>query len=174
MVTAIAMVAAASTAHATTAEYMPTVEVARAASVVLRGRVESRRSGWEGDLIVTHVRIEVVECWAGECRERRITVRELGGEIDGIGLLPLEPTQLAVGREVVLFARSRGAVLEAVAGNQGVFAIDAATELATRRLDSVDLSGIREAVERVVSLRALRRIVRESTATFEEGNHHAF
>jgi hypothetical protein len=61
-----------------------------------------------------------------------------------------------------------------VAGNQGVFAIDAATELATRRLDSVDLSGIREAVERVVSLRALRRIVRENTATFEEGSHHAF
>src|SRR5687768_13177249 len=74
-------------AHATTSTYLPADELARAAGLVVRGTVLRRTCVWENDLIVTHVDVRVEECWAGACARRRVVVREIGGELDGLGLL---------------------------------------------------------------------------------------
>jgi hypothetical protein len=93
-------------------------------------------------------------------------VRELGGEVDGVGMLAPEPTALTVGADAVLFARARGVrsgprLLEVVGGVQGVFHLDTATEIATRDLSAVEVpTGVGPSES--VSLRRLRRVVHEN------------
>ncbi|MBI2894799.1 MAG: matrixin family metalloprotease [Deltaproteobacteria bacterium] len=161
-----AAVAAPTGAGAAVVAYRSTSDLASEATDVFRGTVRSRRSRWDGRVIVTDVVVDVVDCWKGDCAARTRTVRELGGEVDGVGMLAPEPTALTVGTDAVLFARLSRArsgrrLLEIVGGAQGVFRLDPATEIATRELSAIEVPTGLGPTERV-SLRRLRNVVEEN------------
>lgn len=160
-------ITAAREAQATVATYRSTRELAQRASSVFRGFVLDRSSHWQGDVIVTDVLVAVDECWAGDCLESTATVREIGGEVDGVGMLSPEPTPLPIGEEVVVFGRHDGHVLALVGGAQGVFRVEQSTDFVRRDLASVtDLPAV---PEHLTTVPALRRDVMRALARVEEG-----
>jgi len=130
----LALLTASGGALAASGRPLPVEELAQRADVVLRGTVVAREAHWMGRWIVTDVTVSVFDCWRGHCGARPRVVRELGGEVDGIGMLGPEPTALPLDAEVVVFGVERDGVLVSLGGAQGVFRIDPRTELAWRRL----------------------------------------
>lgn len=167
LLVAVALVAAAGEAGATTATYRSTHSLAQSAESIFRGFVLDRSSHWQDGWIVTDVLVAVDECWAGECSEATAVLRELGGEADGIGMLSPEPSALPIGEEVVVFARARGRVLQAVGGAQGVFRVDPSSDSATRSLASV--AALPPMPEVRLPIPALRREVSRALTQVEEG-----
>ena len=164
VVTVATLIAGAGEARATVATYRSTRDLAGGATAIFRGLVLERAAHWQGDLIVTDVLVAVDECWAGECQAPTAVVREIGGEVDGIGMLSPEPTPLPIGEEVVVFGRQNGPVLVAVGGAQGVFRVEASGDRARRDLASVE--ELPAAVELELTVSALRReVVRAWTRT---------
>jgi hypothetical protein len=162
-----ALLSTAGDARATLATYRSTRELAARSSTIFRGIVLERTSHWQGDLVVTDVLVAVDECWAGRCSEGTVVVRELGGEVDGVGMLSPEPTALPTGEEIVVFARARGAVLVSVGGAQGVFRIEPSSELARRDLSSI--TDVPVVPEVPMTVHALRREVLRAVARVEDG-----
>ena len=126
--------AASSTGFAASGRALPLEELAQRAEVVVRGTVVARQARWAGRLIVTDVTVAVSDCWRGRCGEQTRVVRELGGEVYGIGMLAPEPTAMPLDAEVVVFAIERSGVLVPLGGAQGVFRIEPRTDDASRSL----------------------------------------
>jgi MYXO-CTERM domain-containing protein len=123
LVLAIAAVLAPGAASATMVRHLAVDQMAEASDAVARGTVVSQRVVREGGRIYTESTLRVSECWLGTCGDE-ILVRQLGGEIDGIGMVVAGVTHLSVGDEMVLFLRPRGAVAKAPVGmGQGVFRV---------------------------------------------------
>lgn len=104
---ALALVAAAPPARAIVVP-LSTEELARAASLVVRGTVEETRSRFTLDRskIVTWAAVRVEEVSRGRYSRRRLVVEVEGGEVGGIGLKVTDVPTFAAGERVVLFLES--------------------------------------------------------------------
>lgn len=138
LVAVIGLVATAQPASATTMRSLSTDELTVASELVVSGRVVARTAVAEGGRIYTDSVVEVDECWRGRC-PASISVRQLGGEHDGIGLSVAGITPLETGDRVVLFLRRRAGHHRPVALSQGVFRFDG-SEL-VRDLGGAELVG---------------------------------
>jgi len=94
-------------AQASTLVHLPVEQMAREASVVVRGKVVASDSRWDRGLIVTDSVVAVSECWTEAPCPERIVVRQLGGEVGDVGMLVEGTAPLVRDDEVVLFARAR-------------------------------------------------------------------
>ncbi len=116
---------------------LETADLTRGADVVVRGRVSAVTAQWieDGKRIVTRSTISVGEYVKG-AGTSVVTVEQLGGEVDGVGLRVSDTVYLKAGDEVVLFlkqrqeARSSGCdvdlgVYTIVGSAQGIYVIDA-------------------------------------------------
>lgn len=80
--------------------------------LVLVGRVESVRSAWGVDrsAIYTDAEIAIEEVWKGMPAGDRITVRTLGGTVDGIRLEVEGAARFVAGEEVLVLLDETGGV----------------------------------------------------------------
>lgn len=94
---------------------------ARASHIVV-GVVEGQRALWSDaarSSIVTEVRVRVTRGMRGAREGEVVTLRRLGGSVDGIGMRVVGEAGFSVGEEVLLFAEPRGEALSAVGMAQG-------------------------------------------------------
>jgi hypothetical protein len=81
-----------------------TAGLVRASDVVVQGRVVETRSRWNEahTRILTEVQVRVDDPWKG-APPKVVTVRQLGGTVDGVGMRVVGEPVLAPADEVVLF-----------------------------------------------------------------------
>lgn len=77
--------------------------------VILTGQVLEVRSGWDPnvDTIYTYVTVHVDEVLKGAIGSNRITIKQLGGVVDELGLAIADQPTFAAGEEVLLFLEVR-------------------------------------------------------------------
>jgi hypothetical protein len=109
-------------AAATTVRRLSMAELTLASELVVRGRVISQTVVAANGRIYTDSVVAVDECWRGACPEQ-LSVRQLGGELEGVGLTVEGITPLRGDRPVVLFLRPRARHYRPVAMSQGVFRV---------------------------------------------------
>ncbi len=170
LIVAVGLLAAPGSASATLVRELSVQQMTEASDVVARGTVVSQRAVWSGKHIVTLSKVAVSECWAGSCEET-VTVAQLGGEIDGVGMLVSGVARLAVGDELVVFLRKRGSGRMAPVGMaQGAFRVIDGTDTALRDLHGLGVVArtgrIREGAVERWSLRTLRTKVRSVAHSF--------
>jgi MYXO-CTERM domain-containing protein len=102
----LALVGLATPATATTVRRLSLDAMSGGAQVVVRGIVSAPTVHRVGARVYTDHTLEVSECWKGTCGGT-VTVRQLGGEIDGVGTAVEGTAQLMPGTEVVLLLRRR-------------------------------------------------------------------
>jgi hypothetical protein len=108
LLAALLALLAAAPARATTFVATSVEEIARGADAVVRGKVVSASSRWEGKRIVTDVAIAVSEAWKG-APGRRVVLTVRGGTVGRIAQRVDAAAAFTVGEEVVVFAsRARG------------------------------------------------------------------
>ncbi len=121
------VVAAALPAAATTVVYLDVDDLTERSNAVVRARVLERESRWddEGRGIYTFTTVEVLSTLKGGGDET-LVIRQLGGEVDGVGSLVAGDASFQVGEEVVVFLRRNpeDAVFHLVGLSQGKFSID--------------------------------------------------
>jgi hypothetical protein len=102
-------------------------DLAFLADVVVTGRVASVTSGWDTQVnaIYTYVTIDVGEVLKGDIPDAQITLKQLGGVADGVGLSISDQAMFSVGEDVLLYleARPRDATLYTTALWQGKWAV---------------------------------------------------
>lgn len=103
---AAALLLVAQTADATILVRMPLEKLGSAAGVVVEGRVQSVRAVRRGPRVYTDATVTVTACLRGPCGPE-VTVRQLGGEVDGVGTVLDGTASFAAGDEVMLFLRAR-------------------------------------------------------------------
>jgi hypothetical protein len=92
--------------------------------VVVQGTVRSVEVARRGRRVYTDATVEVAGCLRGSCGAA-VTVRQLGGEIDGAGMAVEGTARLAAGDEVMLFLRPRlDGAFAPVGMAQGVFQVE--------------------------------------------------
>lgn len=93
-------------AHATIMLPLTVEEMAQEASAVVRARVVDRSAEWDRERkrIYTTTTLEISDAIKGDV-SRRIQVRTLGGEADGVGMKVAGTPQFAMGEEVLVFLR---------------------------------------------------------------------
>ena len=102
-----------SVAHATTFFERPFPETVKEAPLVARGKTGASISRWAelnggGRRIYTYTEFQVEEVLKGSLNgARNIFVRELGGEIDGVGMQVSGTAQFRPGEDVVVFLGDR-------------------------------------------------------------------
>ncbi|HEY3355413.1 MAG TPA: matrixin family metalloprotease [Polyangia bacterium] len=154
---AVALLALLGTGSAAASvRYLPVDTTAARAEAVLHGRVVAVQSLRVGRLIVTDTTLAVGRCWRGRCGGT-VTVRQLGGEVDGVGLHVEGRARTQVGEELVVFLRrSRAGAWAPVGMLQGVFrvrrtgrAVEAVREVATPGPARVEALPLAELARRV-------------------------
>ena len=83
-------------------------ELSRTADVVVHGHVEHQESMWgpQRSRIYTVTKVRVSETLKGDAtKDRVLTVRQLGGTVDGISQIIAGNAKLADGEEVIVFLR---------------------------------------------------------------------
>ena len=98
------------------------------AQAVVLARVEGSRSAWDAanQRIYTYTLLRRVESWSGEAPEQ-LTVRTLGGEVDGIGMKVSGTPRFRQGEEIVVFVRrdpADTASFRVVGLSQGTYRVD--------------------------------------------------
>jgi len=166
LIAGLGVLAAPGQASATLVRELSVAKMAQTSDAVARGTVVSQRAVRSGKMIVTLSTVAVSDCWAGEC-EKTITVRQLGGELDGVGMLVAGVARLEVGDDVILFLGARGAKQMAPIGMaQGVFRVIEGTDTAVRSLHGMGLvdprGAVREGGIERFSIRTLRTKVRRT------------
>jgi hypothetical protein len=112
-------------AHATTVIALSLPELVAMSDRVVVGTPRVRFSRWEAGRIVTYTAVDVETPIAGVAPSvQTVTVRTLGGEVDGIGQLVVGEAKLPLGDSVMLFLQTLPAVKEiAVADSMVVTAL---------------------------------------------------
>jgi MYXO-CTERM domain-containing protein len=150
------------TAAATTVRRIELPELGQTAAVVARAHVVSRTPVLVGERIYTDTLLAVEECLKGACGEE-LVVRQLGGELDGVGMTVEGLAPLAGGDEVILFLRARkDGAFAPVGMAQGAFHVRRG--VAERSTDGLELVGtdgvaVQGRIERY-SLEDLRKAAR--------------
>jgi hypothetical protein len=110
-----------STAHATTVRWLNHGELARAADVVVVGRVAEGAAAWRGTRIVTTHRVRVEATWRGKAAAE-IHVVTLGGVVGELGQHVAGEARLTEGERAVLYlVRDAAGDYHPVGLWQGVF-----------------------------------------------------
>jgi len=105
---AVALLAVAVPAHATTVLAVPVPELAKGSPVVVRGVVESRKTAWDAAHlnIETRTTVRVTRRFKGEA-PAHVVVSQVGGELDGKGQYVPGDATFDVNEDVVLFLEAR-------------------------------------------------------------------
>ena len=153
-------------ARATTVKRLGLEAAGKGARVVARGTVRATTARRVNDRVYTDAELVVSECLKGACGAT-LTIRQLGGELDGQGTAIVGNADLTTGAEVVVMLRARRDGTYAPLGMaQGVFRVerDAAgdTQSLVRDLRGLELVGDgAEAPERI-NMKDLRKALAES------------
>ncbi len=119
-----AVVAAlASSANATLVQAFSLEDLSTFASKVVRARVATIESGWEGSLVFTNVKINIEECFKGPCEEQELTIRVLGGTVGDLVMDVQDVTRYSIDEEVMLFLEPVGRRWRTTGMAQGKFRI---------------------------------------------------
>ncbi len=143
-------------AQATTMRRVPLSAAGKAAGLVVRAKVHEVAFSKQDGRIYTDARLRVVECLKGACAAE-VTIRQLGGELDGEGMVLEGAAAFATGDEVVVFLRPRRDGTYAPVGMaQGVLRVERSGAL-VRDLRGMELVGEGRAGLERLSLRDVRR-----------------
>ena len=138
---AVCLLAAASAASAGTGPKWSSAQLADFADVVVTGRVDAVASAWDPavNTIYTYITLDVDQIFKGSVGDR-IVIKQLGGEVDGIGLVVADQATFSLGERVLLYleARPRDGTLYTTAQWQGKWSIDTDAGVATRTVPSRD------------------------------------
>ena len=121
---------AASTSSASDIPKMSLEQVYDASDAIVHGRVVAQESKWESvggnNLIFTYTDVEVYSALKGKGQAKKLTVRTVGGRVDGYNQSLIGEAVLTKGEEVVLFLENEaGWTFPAVVGFfQGKYAVD--------------------------------------------------
>jgi hypothetical protein len=144
-------------ARATTVKRLGLEAAGKGARVVARGTVRALTARRVNGKLYTDAELVVAECLKGACGAA-LTIRQLGGEVDGEGVSVLGNAELPVGGEVVVLLRARRDGTYAPMGMaQGVFRVErdarGRAQALVRDLSGLELVGEdgprKPAVERV-------------------------
>lgn len=118
----------AAPAGATTLVRLSMDAVGAASEVIVQGNVVSTQVFRRGQRVYTDTTIAVASCLRGACGSA-VTVRQLGGELDGRGTAIEGTARFAAGDEVVVFLRRRADGAYAPVGMmQGVLGVERAPD----------------------------------------------
>lgn len=138
---ALLLILLAAPAGATILVKLPLEKVGSGAAVVLQGTVRSVESIRRNGRIYTDAVVSVATCMRGTCGQA-VTVRQLGGEIDGAGTAVEGAARFAAGDEVMLFLRPRlDGAFAPVGMAQGAFQVERGADGAVRAYRR-DLGGV--------------------------------
>lgn len=117
-------------AHATTIKGFTTRSMVGEAAAVVRGTVIDKVSVYNADKsrIYTDSRIKVRTVLSGRATESTITLRQIGGTVDGVSMHVEGVAPIAKGEEVVLFLRTDGKRWYTVGMAQGKYAVHIAKD----------------------------------------------
>jgi hypothetical protein len=111
-------------AQATTVRSLGLEAAGKTAAVVARGTVRSVEVRRVGDRVYTDAQLGVLECVKGRCGAS-LVIRQLGGELDGEGVVVAGNADLVAGSEVVVMLRARrDGTFAPVGMAQGVFRVE--------------------------------------------------
>ena len=139
---------------------MPTVTLARHADVVILGDVETVRSRWENQRIVTDVTIAVDDSIAGQ-RKERVTFTAPGGVVDGVAMRVSGGAGFRAGERVAVMLVASGSQLRHLGLSEGKLAVvrsGSRTLVAMRTVRG----GRFEAVDARHAMKALRAATRRA------------
>ncbi len=121
-------------------------DLTKEADLILKGKVVDIKSEWNEDKtkIYTYITLNVNERIKGRPQRRIVTIRQLGGEVDGIGLVVSDSAVFKKGEDAIVFLKpdrthhagrlrraGRGVINEIVGKEQGKYAV--AEDGVTRR-----------------------------------------
>lgn len=100
----LTMLLVAPQVHATTARFIPLAELVQRSETVVLGRSVDETSFWQGPRILTLVKVQVAEVWAGQGASPGQTVEVLtaGGVVGNIGQRVDGAAVMPVGQQLVL------------------------------------------------------------------------
>lgn len=116
--------AAPTPGHATTMRFKSLQELVRGSDVTLLGEPVASQSFWQGTRIMTRVRVQVREVWAGRMPQHHVVdVITPGGVVGDIGQRVDGAAVLREGTQVVLHLRRHEGEYLPVAMAQGVWVV---------------------------------------------------
>lgn len=122
----LALCLSGAAASASVIAEITTQEAARQANLIFVGKVVSKQGQWEEGRrrIWTLYRVEVEQWIAGERRPKTLTLRFLGGVVNGVGMRVSDMPELRVGERVLLLCKDQpGLYCPVVGWWQGKFAV---------------------------------------------------
>jgi hypothetical protein len=104
----VILLAPSMTQAASGPRWTPT-ELAGFADVVVTGRVATIATGWDHEVraIYTYVTVDLTEVLKGHIDADRITVKQLGGAVNGVVLNVTDQATFSVGEQVLLYLEAR-------------------------------------------------------------------
>jgi len=137
----LALALAAAPAGATTLVKLSLEKVGGGAALVVQGTVRTVACARRAGRVYTDATVTVASCLRGPC-PTEVTVRQLGGEVDGVGTAVEGTAPFTAGDEVVVFLRPRADGAFAPVGMvQGVFRVERGPDKAVAALIR-DLRGV--------------------------------
>lgn len=134
-----------SNTYGTILKRMDTKDLTEQSSTIVVGKVTSMRSEWddEGTKIYTYITVSVGQCIKGSLHGSEITIKQLGGEVGGVGLKVVGAPEYKEGEEVLTFLKgSESDHFQCVGMAQGKYTviIDETTQQKTlvREIDKYD------------------------------------
>lgn len=130
----ISVVTLSGKTYGTVLKKMNAKELTDHSNAIVVGKVKSKRSQWgnDGTKIYTYITIGVEKCVKGNLRSSEVTVRQLGGEVGGIGLKVVGAPEYEEGEDVLTFLEGNESNhFQCVGMAQGKYTIK--TDEATKR-----------------------------------------
>lgn len=126
---ALAALALASVAAATTLLAQDVASLTRASSAVVRGTVTASKARWSGDgaRIFTETTLQVAERWKGEA-PASLVIEQPGGEVGEVGQLVHGVARFRPGEDVVVFLEARGPRYLVTGMLQGKFVVERSSD----------------------------------------------
>ena len=133
---------AAATASATVIIQLELTDLVKRSSTVFVGKAVKTHMHWTADRkhIVTDTTFQVGTPLRGSRSRGQVTVRALGGVVDGIGMRVSGSPTFSKGEEVLLFTEQRGAHRYVVGMTQGAYRVT--RDVKGRATVRVNLSGV--------------------------------
>lgn len=103
-----AALAATPTLYASTIVAQSVEAMATEADAVVLAEVSAIDAQWHDGVIVTEVQLRVLEVWAGDVNTSTLTLRHLGGTLDGVRTHVAGVDNYRLGEQVVVFMERSG------------------------------------------------------------------
>jgi len=112
-------------ANATTMLKYSTAELTTKANNIVVGKITDKVIGWNEDKtkIFTYTTIEVITSVKGTTETNTITIKKVGGIVDGVGMMVDGVAEYKTGEECVLFLKKHGRNFKTVGMMQGKYNI---------------------------------------------------